>query len=153
MRQIGVGDKGYRDIAALELLIKGKNVGVCMADVLFGRDLFCAKSVCQIRVQFRDEAGIDVVESYLADSCLRAGAGLCGFPGVCNLPGIYCAPASLLNPMRGEEKDVLRTRDRSAQRCVEDIQRDQRCFLERRKANQVVEVSDAPARSVSDLHR
>src|SRR6266851_5430980 len=151
MRQIGVGNKGYRDIAALELLIDRNNFGVCMADVLFGRDLFCAESFCQIRAKLRDKEGIDIVESYFADSCLRAGAGLCGFPGVCNLPGIYCSPASLLNPMRGEEKDVLRTRDGSAQRCVEDIQRDQRCFFERRKANQVVEVSDAPARSVSDL--
>src|SRR5260370_31359471 len=152
MRQIGIGNKGYRDIAALELLIDRENFGVCMADVLFGRNLFSAKSFCQIRAKLRNKEGTDIVESYFADSCMRAGAGLCGFPGVCNLPGIYCAPASLLNPMCGEEKDVLRTRDGSAQRSVEAIQRDQRCFFERRKAKPVVEVSDATARRLSDLH-
>src|SRR5260370_18202898 len=79
MRQIGVGNKGYRDIAALELLIDRENFGVCMADVLFGRNLFSAKSFCQIRAKLRNKEGPDIVEMYFSDSCMRSGACLSAF--------------------------------------------------------------------------
>src|SRR5260370_23280955 len=96
---------------------------------------------------------VDIVECNLVNVWLCPCAQLGRFSDTGNVPRINCVPTLLQNPMGSKKKDILWTGDQPAKRRVENIQRNQGCSLEGRRASQVMEVPDSPARSVDRFRR